>query len=229
IGTSTVLNFTDNSFSSDSSFIYRIAAEDVHGNISGLSNPANVNLAFSTINIKVIPEGFYNTSTEQLNMQDSVRVFLCSNVSSFNKIDSAITVIDSLSFTGTFKFFNAPSGTYYIVIRHRNSIETWSKSGGEPFVIGTPMSYNFTNIVTKAFGNNMKQVDAFPVLFGIYSGDVNQDGIIDAGDISSVENDAAIAVYGYVSTDITGDDAVDASDISLVENNSLIGVFVITP
>jgi len=229
IGTSTVLNFTDNSFSSDSSFIYRIAAEDVHGNISGLSNPANVNLAFSTINIKVIPEGFYNTSTEQLNMQDSVRVFLCSNVSSFNKIDSAITVIDSLSFTGTFKFFNAPSGTYYIVIRHRNSIETWSKSGGEPFVIGTPMSYNFTNIVTKAFGNNMKQVDAFPVRFGIYSGDVNQDGIIDAGDISAIENDASNSVSGYIPTDVTGDDFVDGSDVSIVENNAVNSVGVITP
>jgi len=37
--------------------------------------------------------------------------------SSFNKIDSAVTVIDPLSFTGSFKFFNAPAGTYYIVIK----------------------------------------------------------------------------------------------------------------
>jgi len=35
-------------------------------------------------------------------------------------------------------------------------MESWSKSGGEPFVTGTTMSYDFTNAVTQAFGNNMK-------------------------------------------------------------------------
>ncbi len=61
--------------------------------------------------------------------------------------------------------------------------------------------------------------------FAIYSGDVNQDGIIDASDISAIEN--AVGTTGYVTTDLTGDDFVDASDISIVENNT--GALAITP
>jgi len=53
------------------------------------------------------------------------------------------------------------------------------QSGGEPFVIGTTMSYDFTNIVTQAFEDNMKQVNFTPIRFAIYNGDVNQDGIVD--------------------------------------------------
>jgi len=63
----------------------------------------------------------------------------------------------------------------------------------------------------------------------MYGGDINQDGIIDAGDVSEVENDAANSVSGYVQTDVTGDDTVDASDVSLVENNAVNSVSVITP
>jgi len=184
---------------------------------------------FSTINIKVIPEGFYNASINTLNRKDTIRAYLHNNTAPFNVVDSAIAVVHSILYQGTFKFFNAPGGTYYIVIRHRNSIETWSKSGGEPFVIGTPMSYNFTNIVTKAFGNNMKQVDAFPVRFGIYSGDANQDGTIDVIDIVNIFNDANNFVSGYVNTDLTGDDFVDVTDVTIAFNNSNNFVSVIRP
>ncbi|MEO8447739.1 MAG: FG-GAP-like repeat-containing protein, partial [bacterium] len=184
---------------------------------------------FSTINIKVIPEGFYNSSTNTLNRKDTVRAYLHNNTTPFNVVDSAIAVVHSVLYQGTFKFFNAPDGTYYIVIRHRNSIETWSKTGGEPFLNGTQMSYNFTNIVTKAFGNNMKQVDAFPVRFGIYSGDVNQDGTIDVIDIVNIYNDANNFVSGYVKTDLTGDDFVDVTDLTIAFNNSNNFVGVIRP
>ncbi|MBK8553993.1 MAG: FG-GAP repeat protein [Ignavibacteria bacterium] len=229
IGTSSVLNFTDNSYSSDSSFIYRIAAEDVHGNISGLSNPANVNLTFSTINIKVIPQGFYNSSTEQLNMQDTVRAFLCSNVSSFIKIDSAITVIDPLSFTGSFKFFNAPAGTYYIVIKHRNTIETWSKTGGELFAAGTTMNYDFTTSSSQAFGNNVVPADESPLRYAIFSGDVNQNGAVDLNDVLSVYNAATGFSTGYVVNDVNGDNTVDLNDVLITYNNSAGFVSAVKP
>ena len=54
---------------------------------------------------------------------------------------------------------------------------------------------------------------------------MNQDGIVDASDISAIEN--AVGISGYVPTDLTGDDFVDASDISIVENNA--GVLVRNP
>ncbi|MBK6537423.1 MAG: hypothetical protein IPH77_04685 [Ignavibacteria bacterium] len=63
----------------------------------------------------------------------------------------------------------------------------------------------------------------------MFSGDVNQDGIIDGSDISIVENDLSNSVNGHVATDLNGDDFVDADDLSLVDNNTTIGVIVISP
>ncbi|MBK8553134.1 MAG: hypothetical protein IPL53_19575 [Ignavibacteria bacterium] len=81
-----------------------------------------------------------------------------------------------------------------------------------------------------AYGNNLKLLTSSPFpVYGIYSGDVNQDGIVDASDLSQVENDAGNSLSGYVTSDVTGDDFVDAGDVSIVENNSLAGVSVITP
>lgn len=63
----------------------------------------------------------------------------------------------------------------------------------------------------------------------LYSGDVNQDGTVDASDQSEVDNDVTNSVSGYVQTDLTGDDFVDGSDLSIVENNAAASVSVITP
>ncbi|MBK8551265.1 MAG: hypothetical protein IPL53_09480 [Ignavibacteria bacterium] len=66
--------------------------------------------------------------------------------------DSAKTVIDSNSFTGLLTFSNAPSGSYYLVVKHFSSVETWSKSGGETLTSGySTSSYDFTNSIGKAF------------------------------------------------------------------------------
>ncbi len=182
----------------------------------------------STLNLRVIPQGFYNASNN-LNMKDTVRVYLHSSVSPYNVVDSSVSEIDSLTLTGSFIFPNAQTGTYYIVVKHRNSIETWSRSGGEVFTNGTTMNYDYIDQANKAFGGNMAQVSASPVRFAIYSGDINQDGTIDASDVSETDNDAFSSVSGYVNTDLTGDDFVDAGDVSIVDNNAFNSVSVITP
>ena len=56
--------------------------------------------------------------------------------------------------------------------------------------------------------------------FAIFSGDVNQDGAVDAGDASMIDNDASNFVSGYVVTDLNGDYTVDGSDMLLVEFNA---------
>ncbi len=91
------------------------------------------------------------------------------------------------------------------------------------------LSYNFTTAANKSYGSNQKQIDLSPIQFGLYSGDVNEDGIIDASDLSEVDNDASNSVSGYVNTDVNGDDFVDASDLSIVDNNAFIGVLVMRP
>jgi hypothetical protein len=228
-GISTTLSFTDNTILPDSSYTYRIAAEDIHGNIGPQSNSALITYTVSTINIKVIPEGFYNSSTGMLNMSDTAKAYLHSSASPYFVIDSAVKIIDPVTFTGSFRFLNASSGTYYIVISHRNTIETWSKTGGEVFTSGTTMNYDFTSSSSQAYGSNMIQIDASPVRFGIYSGDVNQDGTIDASDMSGVDNAAYNSLSGYVRTDVTGDNFVDAADQSIVDNNAFNSVSTVRP
>jgi len=183
----------------------------------------------TNFNISAVPEGFYNSSTNSLNAKDTVRAFLRSASSPYNIIDSSKALIDSVSFTGSFKFNTAPSGTYYVVIKHRNSIETWSRSSGEIYNPMTLGSYNFSDSLSKAYGSNMKQVDFSPVRFAAYSGDVDQDGSVDASDVSSIDNDAYNSVTGYVNTDLSGDKFVDAIDVSIVDNNSSNTVSAITP
>ncbi|MBK6877807.1 MAG: hypothetical protein IPG99_15465 [Ignavibacteria bacterium] len=57
-------------------------------------------------------------------------------------------------------------------------------------------------------------------VFAFFSGDVNQDGTIDASDLALIDNDASNFVGGYVVTDLTGDDFVDGTDFALADNNA---------
>ena len=88
------------------------------------------------------------------------------------------------------------------------------------------MQYDFTTSSSQAYGNNLLLMGT---KFTIYSGDINQDEIIDATDLSEVDNDAYNSVSGYVRTDLTGDDFVDAQDLSIVDNNAFNSVSVIRP
>jgi hypothetical protein len=91
------------------------------------------------------------------------------------------------------------------------------------------VNYDFTSSTSQAFGNNMKQVDTSPLKFGIFSGDVNQDGSVDGLDLSIVDNDAFNFVSGYVNSDVNGDNVSDALDIGITDNNAFNFVGKITP
>ncbi|MBL8008480.1 MAG: hypothetical protein JNJ56_13210 [Ignavibacteria bacterium] len=175
------------------------------------------------LHLTVLIEGFYNPGSGS-QVIDTARVYLRNTSLPYAIIDSAKAVLDNLG-KADFSFSNAANGTpYYLDVKHRNSIETWS-SGGNSFVSNS-MTFNFTTSSSQAYGNNLQLVGTKWTLF---SGDVNLDGIIDASDLSQVENDAAAGQSGYVQTDVTGDDYVDAGDLSIVENNAAVGVYVVTP
>lgn len=158
-------------------------------------------------------EGFYNNLINAMT-GDTIKVYLRSIFSPYPIVDSAKGYLDS-SGTATLSFQNAANSTpYYIIVKHRNSIETWS-AGGNSFV-NNSLTYDFTTSSAQAFGNNMKQKG---IRWTIFSGDINQDGFVDASDLSEVENDVFNSVSGYVVTDVNGDDFVDASDLAIVDNN----------
>lgn len=204
-----------------------VCADDI--NINGTFSGGGTICGSSAfvMNLTAFIQGFYSSSSDIM-VPDTITVYLRNAASPFAKVDSIKNILDT-SGAGTYIFSNAINGTnYYIVLKHRNSIETWSKSPGQSFV-NASLAYNLTDTISKAFGSNMIQVDASPVRFGIFSGDINQDGSVDASDIVNVFNDANNFVSGYVHTDVTGDDFVDATDLILTYNNSINFVSKITP
>lgn len=176
--------------------------------------------------IKVIPEGFYNTGSGRMSIRDTVRIYMRNTFAPYAVVDSASSVIDSVTFTGSFLFANAPTGTYYLQVKHRNALETWSKAGGESYVAGSAFSFDFTSAASQAYGGN-------EILRGTkyctYSGDVNYDGIIDVTDLAIIDNDVSNFSSGYLVPDLNGDYFVDISDLAIADNNVANFVSKIVP
>jgi hypothetical protein len=208
----------------------RFRARSGFGNNLYIDSVCVVNAAAAVpATITFAQEGFYNSSTNRLNAKDTVRVYLRSITSPFAVIDSAKGILDSVSLSVSALFSTAPTGIYYLQLKHRNCLETWSKSGGVSYTKGLALSYDFTTAANQAFGSNMKQVDAAPVRFAIYSGEINGDGTIDGSDLIAIDNDAGNFVVGYVKTDLDGNNFVDATDALIADNNAANFVSVIRP
>lgn len=169
----------------------------------------------ATVNLKLIMEGLYNNVTNRLNLKDSCKAYLRQISSPYLLVDSSRAVIDSLTFNGTFVFSNAPSGVYYLVIKHRNCLETWSKSGGVTITQGSSTDYDFTTSASQAFGSNLKLKGT---KYCLYSGDCNQDGVINSSDKLQIIN--KLGNSGYIPEDINGNGFVNASDRSISVINS---------
>jgi len=191
-------------------------------------NPKNY-LIPSTSNyyITVFPEGFYKTSTGQLNNPDSVRIYLRNTTAPFSVVDSSIAVIDKVTFTGKFVFKYAEDGTYYLQTKHRNSIETWSKSGGEAFAKGQDNYYDFTTAASQAYGSN--QITPGGGEYGLFSGDDNQDGVVDLSDLVLTYNDVLAFTSGYFTTDNNNDEISDLSDLIIAYNNGSLFASIVRP
>ncbi|MBX7041272.1 MAG: proprotein convertase P-domain-containing protein [Ignavibacteria bacterium] len=179
--------------------------------------------------LNAIIEGFYDSLSNSM-IPDTVSLYLHNEDSPFNALDSAKGILNS-SGKGIFVFNNiGDNEKYYVVIKHRNSIQTWSKFAQGPFRILTSQSnYSFTFSNSAAFGDNEIQVDRLPFAFALYGGDVNQDEIVDATDLSLITNDAFNFTTGYVDTDLNGDQFVDGSDATIAINNAFNFITVQRP
>lgn len=205
-----------------STYYYKAFSYDGSQYSSGL--PANsTTLSPFVFSITALIEGFYD---EILNsaISDTVTIELRNSSSPFSLVEQKKVVLNSSGF-GSGEFILTKNATpYFIVVKHRNSVETWSKVA-QSFDTGV-LSFNFTTDASKAYGDNQ-------ILQGskwcLYSGDVNQDGIVDLSDIVPIDNDAFIFASGYLPTDITGDDFIDLNDLILCDNNAFNFVGKITP
>ncbi len=193
-----------------------------------------------TLNLKAFIQGFYigNQAMKAVadplgnpGICDTITVELAEAVSP-NNITYSFSSVLATDGTGSFVF--PPSvinNSYYIIVKHRNSLETWSSA---PVLFSNfTIIYDFTTSAGTAYGNNLLNIDGE---FCIYSGDVTdgvtngiQDGIIDREDFDSIESALSSFVSGYTIFDLTGDGIVESADFSLIENNIDFGIFVMRP
>jgi hypothetical protein len=177
------------------------------------------------LNLTVFLEGLFNgtsmikarnASGEQFpgTVADQITLELHNSTSPYALAGGPYTVNVNTDGSASFTVPASLGSSYYIVVKHRNSMETWS---GTPLSFGgATLNYNFSNSAAQAFGNNLKLVSGKYVIFG---GDVNQDGLIDSGDMVPTDNDASNFANGYIVTDLNGDGLVNSADIAVVESN----------
>jgi hypothetical protein len=171
------------------------------------------------LNLNVGMEGLVR-STGRMGRKDTVTVYLRDTAAPYVILDSAKGPVDTVNYFGQFAFTNAPSNYYYIVVKHFNSIETWSRIGGESFVSNSAVvnPYSFITAASQAYGNNLILTRT---RYCMYTGDINQDGFVDNTDLIATANDANEFVSGIrIPTDLTGDDYVDTRDVIRCYNNS---------
>lgn len=156
---------------------------------------------------------------------DTITVEIRDTVSPYTVIDNAVG-LGGFGMKQVFTFDNVQNNVYYyIVFKHRNSIQTWSKGGGERFIDGV-LNYDFTTAASQAFGNNMISVGG---KYSFYTGDVTQDEVVDGNDGALIDNDASAFVTGYVNTDLDCNSVVDGADAVYAENNAANFINVIKP
>lgn len=193
-------------------------------------------LADKTLNLTALIEGLYNGSGTMRKAQnstgdqfpgltaDQVFIELHSSASYINKVyttgymNLSTTGNSAISIPGIF------NGSYYVTLRHRNSVET--TTAVPVSFAGNPVNYNF-NGPAQAYGGNLLQM--YDGWYVIYGGDVNQNGTVDTGDMTPVDNDASAFVTGYLPTDVNGDGTIDTGDMTIIDNNSSSFISAETP
>lgn len=179
--------------------------------------------AQSNLNVKVFFQGFYNPNTQTMRAV----IDPLNNPTQFDNV--TVKLADATA--GTVQFTSqaiadvngnvqvtVPSAldgnSFYIVINHRNCLETWSSN---PIVMNTGTSYDFTTSQSAAYGANMYWSTNAAC---VYSGDINQDGYINLLDYIILDNDVQAGLFEYYAiTDLDGDSAVMVIDYLILDEN----------
>jgi hypothetical protein len=199
-----------------------------------VSSPASKTLSLSAVLLQGLYEGggLMRQASDEYGphwapgVADHITVELHSASVYSTVIYSASNVALNTNGTATVSIPSEYTGSYYITIKHRNSIETTTTS---PISFsGSVMNYSF-DVPSKVYGDNLLLLDGSGNHYGIYSGDSNSDGSVDILDILAIQNDAFIFEYGYLLTDLNGDASIDVLDLIIAQNNAYLFISAITP
>ena len=213
-----------------------------------LANWGNGNVNFKLLNLKLFLEGLYNGGGTMREAQNEFESQWSAGVADkivvelHSSDDYAIIPYTSplieLSTLGdaSLRIPCNYNDSYFITIKHRNSIET-TTSLPISFA-GCTISYDFTTSSSQAYGDNM--FDIGDGIFVIYCGDFTspatpypmtpiQDGVVDDNDYYDSFYSYLNGDLGYLPQDINGDGIIDITDIYMIYANYMGGVSVIVP
>jgi ligand-binding sensor domain-containing protein len=225
------LNFSDSSLSGNLTLKGQ--------NECGIGEPTSIYIkVFKQLNINLFLEGIYQPLTLMMakvqdengdhfpgNISDTLNVSLHSNASPYQLLHLFANINLLQNGWCSLRIPSEINQAYYMAIRHRNHIETWS-SFPVSFANNT-VTYDFTNSIDKAYGDNQKQVS--PGKFALMVGDSNQDGVVDLSDLVIMDSDLTNGTVAYIVYDLNGDGVVDLSDLVMIDENLTNGVVVMTP
>ncbi|MDZ4711824.1 MAG: hypothetical protein SGI89_05810 [bacterium] len=198
---------------SDTSNIWHDFRDSAKNNIPDIG----INGYRAVLNLNEVVEAMHPVTN------DTIKAYLYNILPPYYVIDSSKAPDQN----GTAKLlFSKPfnGDPFYLVMKHRNSLETWS--GNTVSFTNNNFNYDFTASSSQAYGNNMKLVGSE---WCIFSGDVNDDGIIEAADLIIVYNDVINFTSGYVNSDLNNDNFTDITDMVYCYNNSVNFVARIIP
>jgi hypothetical protein len=163
---------------------------------------------------------------------DTLSVYIASSTAPFSLLYVAHSLNLNLNGAVSAIIPGGYTGSYYIAVFHRSSVQTWS-SNPVSFA-GSTINYNFTTSASQAYGSNQKNLLGTGTKWGFYAGDVTsssgvQDGYVDFFDLNHIFNLNVISAYGYQPADLTGDGFVDFFDLNLAYNNNINSVGMNTP
>ena len=127
----------------------------------------------------------------------------------------------------------ALGGSYYIVVKHRAANPLWSAN---PILISYGSAYSFVDNEASSYTDGDSVYPSVhnlnPGLYGLWMGELNYDGYLDATDYTTYESNVILSSYGglyLLNGDLNGDTYVDASDYTVFHYNSQQGVYTQRP
>lgn len=181
--------------------------------------------------VKLFLQGFYEASLGEMRkaqdhdginpydryngeIAEKIMIVFHSNTSPYDSITGGWVNLNKNGQAG-FELSSDFNDNYYIVVRPRNHLETWS-AASVSFAGTGLVEYDFTTAADKAYGNNIVQLTSG--VYGIYAGDVNQDGVVNISDRNIINDAYQSTLVGYLTSDVNGDGIVNISDRNIAND-----------
>ncbi|MBL7765211.1 MAG: right-handed parallel beta-helix repeat-containing protein [Chitinophagaceae bacterium] len=231
--------YTDGlAFTPSATATYTVTGTDGNGCTATSTIEVMVAPCNASLDLKFYIQGFYDVAVGSMRTVlfnqgeeaiqtancDSVKIELHHASSPYALFEDYVGIVDTAGHI-LCNFSPAVLGnSYYIVVRHRNAVETWSAA---PVTMTSLTTYNFSTGNAQSFGPN--QFEVLPNIWALFSGDIDQSGGIDGDDFNLLDPDIQSGNGGYLSTDLDGSGGIDGDDFNIFDPNAQIGVGAFMP